>query len=84
MPRAQTIWETVPYRHLPERGVKSHLWQELAVDLKGPWAVKIRGKWYEFNALTCIDMVTNLVKIIGVDRTIGTPLHIYQILNNLG
>jgi len=44
------------------------------VDLIGPWAVEIRDKWYEFNALTCIDMVTNLVEIIRVDRK--TSAHI--------
>ena len=44
------------------------------MDLIGPWAVEIRDKWYEFNALTCIDMVANLVEIIRVDRK--TSAHI--------
>ena len=59
---------------LPERDVRTHPWQEVAVDLIGPWAINIRDQWYEFNALTCIDMVTNLVEIIRVDRK--TSAHI--------
>ena len=59
---------------LPERDVRTHPWQEVAVDLIGPWAVNIRDQWYEFNALTSIDMVTNLVEIIRVDRK--TSAHI--------
>ena len=40
----------------------------MAVDLIGPWTAEIRDKWYEFNALASIDMVTNLVKLIRIDR----------------
>ena len=61
------------YGLLQERDGRTHPWQEVAVVLIGPWAVEIRDKWYKFNALTCIVMVTNLVKII---RVVGKPLHI--------
>ena len=56
------------YGLLPERDVNTHPWREVAVDLIGPWAIEIRDKWYEFNALTSIDLVTNLVELIRVDR----------------
>ena len=44
------------------------------MDLIGPWAVQLCDKWYEFNALTSIDTVTNLVELIRVDRK--TSAHI--------
>jgi hypothetical protein len=34
----------------------------------GPWTVQVRGNPYEFKALTVIDTVTNLVKIIRTDN----------------
>ena len=37
------------------------------MDLIGPWIVQVRGRPHEFDALTCIDIVTNLVKLIRVD-----------------
>ena len=62
------------YGLLPERDVRTHPGQEVAVDLIGPWAVEIRDKWYEFNALTCIDMVTNLAELIRVDIKISAHI----------
>ena len=47
---------------------------ELIPDKIAPWAEKIRDRWYEFKALTCIDMVTSLVELIRVDRK--TSAHI--------
>ena len=41
---------------------------EVAVDLIGPWKIKVRGRLYEFNALTCIDTVTNLVELAQINR----------------
>ncbi len=37
------------------------------MDLIGPWIVQVRGRPYEFDALTCIGTVTNLVELIRVD-----------------
>ena len=37
------------------------------MDLIGPWIVQVRGRPHEFDALTCIDTVTNLVELIRVD-----------------
>ena len=46
----------------------------MLVDLIGPWSIEIRDKWYEFNALTIIDLVTNLVEIIRVDRNTSAQI----------
>ncbi len=43
-------------------------WEEVAIDLIGPWKVKFNGRQVEFNALTCIDTALNLVKLIRVDN----------------
>ena len=56
------------YGLLPERECRSEPFEEVAVDLIGPWKISIRGKEYEFNALTSIDTVTNLVEIIRVEN----------------
>jgi hypothetical protein len=42
-------------------------WAEVAINLIGPWKVKVNGQLVEFNALTCIDMASNLVKPIPFD-----------------
>jgi hypothetical protein len=39
-------------------------WQDVAVDLIGPWKVSISNKTLKFMALTMIDMVTNLVEVV--------------------
>jgi hypothetical protein len=38
-----------------------------ATDLLGPWIGQVRGRPYEFDALTGIDTVTNSVELIRVD-----------------
>ncbi len=43
-------------------------WEEVAINLIGPWKVKGNGQQVEFNALTCIDAASNLVKLICVDN----------------
>ncbi len=43
-------------------------WEEVAIDLIGPWKVKINDQQVEVNALICIDMDSNLVKLIPVDN----------------
>jgi hypothetical protein len=30
-------------------------WEEVAINLSGPWKIKVNGQQVEFNALTCID-----------------------------
>ncbi len=55
------------YGCLPEWEIHSIPFEECATDLIGPWTVQVCGKPYEFKALTAMDTVTNLVKIIRVD-----------------
>ena len=53
------------YGHLPARQVRGVPWQQVDVDLIGPWTVQTgTGRVYEFNALTCIDRVTGLPELI--------------------
>ena len=33
----------------------------------GPWIVQVRGTPHQFEALTAIDTVTNLIKIVRID-----------------
>ena len=56
------------YGLLPEREVRCEPFEEVAVDLIGPWKIKVHNKTYKFNALTNIDTVTNLVKIVRIDQ----------------
>ena len=54
---------TKQYGLLPPRVAGVFPWRTVAVDLIGPWKIKINGRVLEFNALTCIDPVTNLTEI---------------------
>ena len=56
------------------RDVNTYPWHEVAVDLIDPWSIEIRDKWYEFNALTSIDLVTNLVELIRVYRNTSAQI----------
>ena len=68
------------YGELPPREVKADPWEEVHVDLIGPWTVKIRGEKVEFSALTCIDPVTNFVEIARIKRK--TSEHVAQTFAN--
>ncbi len=50
------------YGLLPKQEVWIAPWEEIAIDLIGTWIVKVNGQQVEFNALTCIDTASNLVK----------------------
>lgn len=54
--------------HLAPREASAHPWREVAVDLIGPWSLKIGDKETSFSALTVIDTVTNLVELICIDN----------------
>jgi hypothetical protein len=56
------------YGLLPKQEVRNAPWEEGAINLIGPWKVKVNGGQVEFNALTCIDMALNLIKLIRVDN----------------
>ncbi len=56
------------YGLLPEQEVRSIIpFEECTVDLIGPWIIQVRGNPYEFNALTAIDTVTNLVELVRIN-----------------
>jgi hypothetical protein len=56
------------YGELPPREAPLVPWEELAVDLIGPWTIVIAGQEITLNALTCIDPVTNLVELVCSHR----------------
>jgi len=47
------------YGILPARDARLAPWQEVAVDLIGPWSVEVHGNTLTFNALTMINTVSN-------------------------
>ncbi|KAL7568657.1 hypothetical protein ACA910_021659 [Epithemia clementina (nom. ined.)] len=58
------------YSKLPAREVQGNPWANIAVDLIGPWTVSIQNQKLTFQALTIIDTVTNLCKLICInDKT---------------
>jgi hypothetical protein len=49
---------------MPEHDAQLLLpWNEVAVDLIGPWTIGFDGHKLGFDALTCIDPVTDLVEL---------------------
>jgi hypothetical protein len=63
------------YSLLPKREVRIAPWEEVAINLIGPWKVKVNGQQNEFNALTCIDTASNLDKLIRVDNKKAEHIH---------
>ena len=63
------------YGLLPKQEVWIAPWEEVAIDLIGPWKVKINGQQVEFNALTCIDTASNLVELIRIDNKTAKHIH---------
>ena len=45
-----------------------HPWNNVAVDLVGPWTIKVKEITMEFHALTIIDVDTNLSEAIRIDN----------------
>jgi hypothetical protein len=63
------------YGLIPEQEVWIAPWEEVAINLIGPWKVKVNGQQVEFNALTCIDTASNLVKLIRIDKKTAKHKH---------
>jgi hypothetical protein len=59
------------YGLLPEQEVWIAPWEEVAINLIGPWKVKVNCQQVEFNALACIDTALNFVNMICVDNKIA-------------
>lgn len=55
--------------------------EEVHIDLIGPWTVEVQGKEIEIKALTCIEPVTNLVELIRIDNK--TAKHVAQQFSNV-
>jgi RNase H-like domain found in reverse transcriptase/Integrase zinc binding domain/Reverse transcriptase (RNA-dependent DNA polymerase) len=54
------------YGELPVREAVIAPWTEVAVDLIGPWKIKIGNRLYHFQALTCIDPATGFAELIRI------------------
>ncbi len=52
------------YGHLPPRNAQVAPWHEVAVDLIGPWTLKVSGKEHSFTALTIVDTVTTYCEVV--------------------
>ena len=59
----QVRLSTKPHGHLAPREAPIAPWSEVHVDCIGPWTVTVNNVKLRFEALTCIDPVTNLVEI---------------------
>jgi len=57
---------------LPPREASLVPWQEIAVDLIGPWNISVHNIELTLNALMIIDTVTNLVELIRVSNKSAT------------
>jgi hypothetical protein len=53
---------------LAPREAATQPWREIAVDLIGPWTLRVGGQEEKFMALTIIDMVTSLTEVVRIDR----------------
>ncbi len=56
------------YGTLPPREAPLVPWEEVAVNLIGPWKIKVNRQELVFHALTCIDPVINLTKLICINN----------------
>ena len=68
------------YGHLPPRNALVVPWDKVAVDLIGPWKIKVNSQLFTFNALMCINPVTNLVEITRIQNK--TSRHVAQQFEN--
>ncbi len=56
---------------LPDCNIADAPWEEVAVDLIGPWPASTPHGPVEFFALTCIDTTTNLVKVAQIFKKLS-------------
>ena len=65
------------YGHVPPKQIKRlNPWEEVSVDMIGPWKVEINKFEYQFRALTCIDSIIGLPEVVPVDNV--TSLSVAQ------
>jgi hypothetical protein len=53
---------------LPEKNLTAQPWDEVSVDLIGPWTIKIHGIELQFLGLSAVDPVTTIAEIIRIDN----------------
>ena len=68
---------------LPEREVTAEPFEEVAVDLIGPWKIPVGNRTVEFNALTCIDMASNLVELVRIKNKTSMISNLKNTTNGL-
>ena len=58
------------YGHVPPKNIRNlSPWEEVHVDMIGPWKAIINNFEYQFRAVTCIDAIVNLPEVIPVEDT---------------
>ena len=76
----QTKLPGIGYGQLPPQDALIAPWFEVAIDLIGPWQVTIGPQVLSFQALTCIDTVTNLAEVPHINNK--TSAHISMLFKN--
>ena len=69
------------YGLLAPRDANLFPWHDVHVDTTGPWPVNVKGIKYEYQALTCIDPVYNLLEIAPIEAK--TSEEAARVFNNL-
>ena len=70
----------IGFGHAPPQDALLTPWFEVAIDLIGPWQVTIGSQVVFFQALTCIDTVTNLAEVICINNK--SSKHISMLFEN--
>ena len=76
----QTKLPGIGYGQLPPQDALIATWFEETIDLIGPWQVTIGPRILLFQALTCIDTVTNLDEVICINNK--SSAHISMLFEN--
>ena len=70
----------IGHGHLPPQDALIAPWYEVAIDLIGPWQLTIGSQILSFQALACIDTVTNLAEVICINNK--SSKHISMLFEN--
>ena len=70
----------IGHSHLPPRDALIAPWYEVAINLIGPWQFTIGSQVFLFQALTCIDTVTNFAEVIRINNK--SSKHISMLFEN--
>ena len=68
------------YSELPPHNAINMAWQDVAIDLIGPWTFTVNSATYTFCALTMIGTVTNYCELIRIDNK--SAAHVGQKFKN--